>query len=629
MDEWVGSLWDRFISGVARRDHPEAAVHLADIDKLLGVLFRALGGDAGLRVAPAAQARHGARRRWLERIAGSGEKSAQATLDLETLRLPPTLAYFPDRQLNRDLYLWLIALAAGAGPDAFVSARDATLTERLWLVHNQAAVERVLQRYPGLASRYRRLVEGVLAERIAPEAMPPDEASRERAVRAALRYPGSVEALPALNLRETGRESRPLQPVPLWLYPSPAAAAAASRPATEPAAQEGAAQQDAQKQRHQAERADLPDNEAPFLMMFRAESLLSWGEYVKVNRDTDEDENPDAARTADTMDQLHIAPDDGKRVASKIRFDLDLPSVAEDDLVLEDGILLPEWDWRRRELRPDYCRLQVMTARDADAMALPEHLSRPARKLKSQFAALAPARRWLKAQPDGSELDIDACVRMQADRLAGQHAAANGAYLAQNQRERNLACLVLADLSLSTDAWVSDGQRVIDVIRDSLMLFGEALAATGDAFAFHGFSSLKRSLVRFHDIKSFDQPFDAAARGRIAALKPGYYTRMGAAIRHATSILQKQTATLRPLLILSDGKPNDIDIYEGRHGIEDTRHALIDARRAGLKPFCVTIDREGAAYLPHLFGPGGFTVLRKPEELPLRLPLLYAQLTGN
>jgi nitric oxide reductase NorD protein len=185
---------------------------------------------------------------------------------------------------------------------------------------------------------------------------------------------------------------------------------------------------------------------------------------------------------------------------------------------------------------------------------------------------------------------------------------------------------VLADLSLSTDAWISDSHRVIDVIRDSLMLFGEALSATGDRFAFHGFSSLRRDHVRFHDIKDFAAPFDAAARGRIAALKPGYYTRMGAGIRHATKLLERQPCALRLLLILSDGKPHDMDHYEGRYGIEDTRMALVAARRAGLKPFCVTIDREGASYLPHMFGPGGFTVLRKPEELPTRLPMLYAQL---
>jgi nitric oxide reductase NorD protein len=188
---------------------------------------------------------------------------------------------------------------------------------------------------------------------------------------------------------------------------------------------------------------------------------------------------------------------------------------------------------------------------------------------------------------------------------------------------------VLADLSLSTDAWVSNEHRVIDVIRDSLMLFGEALSATGDAYAFYGFSSLKRSLVRFHEIKSFDTKLDSAVRGRIAAIKPGYYTRMGAAIRQATHLLERQPNNMRLLLILSDGKPHDMDLYEGRYGIEDTRHALADARRAGLKPFCVTVDREGAAYLPHMFGVNGYTVMRRPEDLPARLPQLYAQLTGH
>ena len=57
--------------------------------------------------------------------------------------------------------------------------------------------------------------------------------------------------------------------------------------------------------------------------------------------------------------------------------------------------------------------------------------------------------------------------------------------------------------------------------------------------------------------------------------------------------------------------------------------ALIEARDKGLRPFCVTIDREGAAYLPHLFGPAGYTIIRKPEELPARLPMLYARLTAN
>jgi nitric oxide reductase NorD protein len=621
MEEWIGGIWDRWITQTARRDHPQAAVHLKDIEKTLGVVFRALGGDAGLRVAAAADARHGARRRFMERVAGIHERTAHAALDMETLRLPPSIAVFPAPTFNRDLYLWLAALAAGAGPDALQDTMDAA-----WIVRNQQATLLALRRYPGLAARYRRLVDALCAERIAPEKMPADEAAQERAVRQALREPGSVDALPPLRKAK----ARPLQPVPLWLYPAPPSAAPA-RKNSQPNEAEGGEQpqeQQAANKRYEAERTEMPENESPMILMWRAEGLLSWAEYLKVNRALDDDPNPDAGRAAESLDKLTLADSD-QRVASKVRFDLDLPAAAEDDLCLGPGIPLPEWDWKRRAMKADFCRLQTMVAREAEPQPLPERLRRHARKLKNQFAALAPVRRWQKAQPDGSELDIDACVRIAADRLAGWHFSGAGAYLNHRPTERDLACLVLADLSLSTDAYANDEQKVIDVIRDSLMLFGEALSATGDAFAFYGFSSLKRNFVRFHEIKTFDRPLDAAARGRIAALKPGYYTRIGAAVRRATQLLEKQPANRRLLLILSDGKPHDIDHYEGRYGIEDTRMALIAAREAGIKPFCVTIDREGANYLPHLFGPAGYTIVRRPEDLPDRLPLLYAQLTGN
>src|SRR5690606_41977087 len=109
--------------------------------------------------------------------------------------------------------------------------------------------------------------------------------------------------------------------------------------------------------------------------------------------------------------------------------------------------------------------------------------------------------------------------------------------------------------------------------------------------------------------------------------KPGFYTRMGAAIRHSTSILREQPAERRLLLILTDGKPNDVDHYEGRYGIEDTRHAVRAAREAGLTVFCVTVDRNGADYLPHFFGAKNCVVVQNATQLPRLLPRLYVQLT--
>ncbi|WP_323847985.1 nitric oxide reductase activation protein NorD [Nitrogeniibacter mangrovi] len=413
------------------------------------------------------------------------------------------------------------------------------------------------------------------------------------------------------------------------MYPTPALHESAPRreggdgdPEREAEAQQT---QESSRKRRKAKHEHDPESRSPLILPFRAESLLSFGEYVKVDRGLDEDPEANAS-FADDMDELAIAPD-GERAASKVRFDLDLPSEAVDDIPLRTGILLPEWDWKQRVLKPDQCSLSVLEPKDATPCTLPERLARPARKVRRQLEAIAPGRRWLRNQPDGSEADLDACVRAMADHHAGHRVGELATYLACERRERDLASLVLADLSMSTDAWVDNEARVIDVIKDSLMLFAEALAAIGDRFALYGFSSRRRDHIRYSRIKDFGERHGPDVLGRIQALRPGYYTRMGAAIRQSTRILSRHPATLRLLLILSDGKPNDLDHYEGRYGIEDTRMSLMEARQAGLKPFCVTIDREGAGYLPHLFGPDGFMVVRKPAELPLVLPRLYSRLT--
>ncbi|MDG4549942.1 MAG: VWA domain-containing protein [Candidatus Contendobacter sp.] len=609
MEEHVGALWHRFITRAAQRRYPHAAVTLAEIEKTAGLLFRAFGGDPGLRVAPAAASRHGGRRRWLARVAGLGEKTELACRDAETLQLPAELALLPQRELNRDLYLWLIALAA---------AHDVVDSDALWWGQNQRGTLVTLDRYPGLQPRYLRLVTAVVESRIPPERLPPDEAAQEIALRQALHEPGSVLDLPAARC--------PPQPVPLWLYPAPASTTARSRPRNADGSKAGGGFTERDRQRRRAEYVDPPERKNSFLLPFRAESLLSWAEFARINRPTDDDPEPNAARATDDMAVLSITRD-GANTASRVRFDLDLPSASEDDLPLGPGIKLPEWDYRKRALLPDYCRVQEMLARRAQPCELPSPLRRDAQRLRRQFEILRPGRGWRRAQPDGEELDLDACVRHAADCAAAGHGQERGLYRQLARQERDLACLLLADLSLSTDAWINNKGRVIEMIRDSLFLFSEALAVTGDRFALYGFSSRKRQHVRMHRIKAFAERYTASIRGRINAIKPGYYTRMGAAVRHAASLLSREVAARRLLLLLTDGKPNDLDQYEGRYGIEDTRMALLEARRDGLHPFCVTIDQEADDYLPHLFGKDGFVLIRHPEDLPRQLLRLYTRLT--
>ena len=610
MEEYVGELWHRFITKAAGRHHTDVAVELDDMAKTAAIFFRALGGDSGLSISAAPAIRHGARRRLLQRVAGNGEKIELSWRDGEVLRLPSRVDLFAKKILNRDLYLWLVALAA-----------IETAPDLSWIVQNQNATKATLTRFPGLVTRYQRLVDATLSIRQSPANMSANESAQELAIRQALLQPGSVTVLPFAR--------QPFQPVPIWPHPHPPISNVAQSTSGDGAPESnGAARTEKSRGKHMAERADMPEDKNGFLLMFRAESIFSWAEFIKVNRSQDDEDDAKSAQLAAAdMDKLTIARD-GKTSAASVKFDLDLPAAAADDAIpMGNGISLPEWNWKKQQMQLDYCRLQEMTATNELEYELPYSLSRTAIRLRRQFQALAPTRHWLKAQPDGEEADLDAWVQLAADRARGMQTSEHGLYRTQVNQQRDLACLLLADLSLSTDAYVSDHARAIDVIRDSLLLFSEALTATGDRFALYGFSSLRRDNIRFHHLKGFDDRYDGKVRGRIAAIKPGYYTRMGAAIRHASTLLSKQKNQQRLLLILTDGKPNDLDQYEGRYGIEDTRMALQEARKMGLRPFCVTIDSEASGYLPHLFGASGYVVIRKPEDLPKELPLLYAQMT--
>lgn len=612
MEEWVGQLWHKLITRAADDHYPEAAAHLNEEAHRIGVLFRALGGDGALKVSASEATSHGARRSWLQRIAGTAKTVELAWRDENTLRLPPVIDLFPEKPLNQALFRWLAAMAAQQ------QIADLNLP---WLAQNQTLTLRILERYPGLTSDYQRLVAAQLAIRPALDSLPDEERELECALQQALQEPGTVNEEPY--------STHPPQPIYLWLHPNPPMAIpdTVTRRQDPDDPQGGGDVFDAEeKRRRRAERTEAPKENQGLLAM-RMESIFGQAEYVKVDRGTeDEDDMAAAKEAADDMDFLSVTQ--GKTSASRIRFDLDLPSAADDDLILADGILLPEWDYKRRELRPDYCRLQWMVAADATASPLPPHLRRTARRLRQQFEALAPSRTWFRAQEEGSEIDLDAYERFATQRMIGQVAEDGRLYRDMRQGTRELSCLLLADLSLSTDAAINDNARIIDVIRDSLHLFANALDATGDRFALYGFSSRHRDHVRYHLLKSFDEKYGAKIRGRLEQLKPGYYTRMGAAIRQSTRLLAQQGGKQKLLLILTDGKPNDLDQYEGRYGIEDTRMAIQEARRQGLRPFCVTIDKEGRDYLPHLFGNSGYVVIRRPSELPQQLPLLYAQLTG-
>lgn len=606
MEEHVGLWWHRAITRLADTSYPDAAVDLENVRRSIGMLFRAAGGRHDVRIAPAADVSHAGSRSWLKRLAGSGRRWAQPRLDLETLALPPQIAVFPQQSLNRDLYLWLSALAA-----VFESTGD-------WLADNRAATARALQHFSGLRSKHAALLEAQLAQRPKVSALQGEQALWEAAVQSAL---SGDDHSPWCVL--------PHQVSPVWLWLTVDDALLAQHTSCEVAAGERAQSQavaPSSRRRRRGQYGETPQSRRALLLPSRVESIMTWSERVHMDRGTDDDEDPHAVTAADDMDVLAMTRDHQASSAS-VRFDLDLPSASEDDLPLGPGFKMPEWDWRKGLLLHEHCAVQCVVARAGAAFEPAPTLRAIARKVRRRLEILKASPRWLHQQVQGDTIDTDAWVRHQAVLRSGSLSSECPPVYAQRvDGERSLATLLLADLSLSTDAYANSQAKVIDVIRDALYVFGEALSGTGDPFEILGFSSVRRHHVRIQHLKGFEEPWGDASMARVGAIRPGYYTRMGAALRVATQRLGRRSERQRLLLVLTDGKPNDLDVYEGRYGLEDTRRAVQQAREAGLVPFCVTIDEEAHTYLPMLFGEKGYTRVTRPEELIRRLTQAWVSL---
>jgi nitric oxide reductase NorD protein len=282
-----------------------------------------------------------------------------------------------------------------------------------------------------------------------------------------------------------------------------------------------------------------------------------------------------------------------------------------------DGIAYPEWDAREGRYIPHGAIVREAEAVEGDeawSLAVLERYGGLVRRLREQFERLRARRARLVRQKSGEELDLDACVRALVDLRAG-HSVDDRLYAAVRPARREISILLLIDISGSTDTIVGN-IRIIDVEKVALILTTQALDALGDRYSVLTFSGEGAANVRVRTIKDFEERSGAATRRRIAALRPEGYTRMGAAVRHATALLGTQRTAHQLLLILSDGRPHDSDHYQGRFAVEDSRQAIAEARSAGVHPFCLTVDLKGAEYLTRIFGESGHLILRHPEQLP-------------
>ncbi len=322
-----------------------------------------------------------------------------------------------------------------------------------------------------------------------------------------------------------------------------------------------------------------------------------------------------------------VAAGPGEYDPSLLRSPVEDPDAVWKGAYHEEGaVLVPEWDFRRQTHRKNWCAVRerdVAPVHDGFVTdALAKHRGIVSR-LKRTFEAMRDETRLLKRQMLGDGIDIDALVEAIADTHDGQEMTER-LFTRLHRAERDIAVAFLIDMSGSTKGWINDAER------ETLALLCEALERLGDRYAIYGFSGITRKRCELFRIKRFDEAYDATVRARISGIRPQEYTRMGFAIRRLTEILGEVEARTRLLIAISDGKPDDYhDGYRGQYGVEDTRQALFEARRKGIRSFCITIDREARDYLPHMYGAAHYVIIDDVRMLPAKVPEIYRRMTAR
>ena len=290
-----------------------------------------------------------------------------------------------------------------------------------------------------------------------------------------------------------------------------------------------------------------------------------------------------------------------------------------------------EWDYQVQLHRPNWATVYERRPPAGDPASIEQILRehKPvAARIRQIVDLLRPAgvTRQRKLE-DGDEIDVNAAVEAMVNLRLG---LSPDPRITQRNvlNTRDLCVLLLLDLSESTNELVADaGKSVLALTREASTLMATAIEGIGDPFAVHGFASDGRHDVRYFRVKDFNQPFDDAAKGRIAGMNGGLSTRMGAALRHAARHLLQQPQRRKLVLLVTDGEPADVDERDPQYLRYDARKAVEELHTRGIVTYCLSLDPQADGYVRRIFGATHYTVIDHVQRLPERLPVLFASLT--
>ena len=291
----------------------------------------------------------------------------------------------------------------------------------------------------------------------------------------------------------------------------------------------------------------------------------------------------------------------------------------------------PEWDYQMQLERPGWCTVLEKRAKSGALEIIDEIVAKHKPvigRLKYLIEALQPQGvQRLRKQEDGDEIDLNAAVRAMIEMRMGEQPDLR--IMMRNVRKvRDLSVLLLIDLSESTNDPVQGSEStVLQLAREATVLLADALNKIGDPFAIHGFDSNGRHDVEYFRYKDFDAAYNDHAKSRLAGMSGQLSTRMGAAIRHAGSILKRQPSNKKLLLVITDGEPADNDVRDPQYLRYDAKKAVEELTQIGISPYCLSLDPRADQYVSRIFGANNYVVLDQVQRLPEKLPILYMGLT--
>ncbi|HUH51439.1 MAG TPA: VWA domain-containing protein [Flavobacterium sp.] len=303
-------------------------------------------------------------------------------------------------------------------------------------------------------------------------------------------------------------------------------------------------------------------------------------------------------------------------------------SIAESAEIDEKGFHLKydEWDFKKRVYLPDFCKVYPRSQLKAN----PNYYKNTMIKhkttlvgLRKMLASVNNKMQQQQRQLQGEAFDLDALTDLYTD-IHSRVTPDERVYLSKRKKEKDIAILVLLDLSLSSDGYAA-GNRVIDVEKEASILFGEILHEFDIDFAIDGFCSKTRNYTSYLTLKDFNENWNTA-KFKIGAAEPSGYTRIGPALRHAGARINASGAKNKWIIVLSDGKPNDYDKYEGKYGIQDIKQALRELNQQNINSYALAIEAQAKYYLPQMFGQNHYQILASPEALLTSLAKLYEKI---